>query len=70
MALGRENCERFEIPYRDSLIPVLLTRAEGTHGSAPCVLYVNGLDSCKELLYRSWLPHALARRGISTLCVD
>jgi pimeloyl-ACP methyl ester carboxylesterase len=70
MALGRENCERFEIPYRDSFIPALLTRAEGMQGPAPCVLYVNGLDSCKELLYWSWLPHALARRGISTLCVD
>jgi len=48
----------------------LFTRAEGREGRAPCVLYVNGLDSCKELLYWSWLPHALARRGIATLSVD
>jgi dipeptidyl aminopeptidase/acylaminoacyl peptidase len=34
------------------------------------VVYCNGLDSCKELLYWSGLPEALARRGISTLSVD
>jgi hypothetical protein len=34
------------------------------------VVYCNGLDSCKELLYWSRLPEVLARRGISTLCVD
>jgi Cu+-exporting ATPase len=34
-------------------------------GPAPTVLYVNGLDSCKELLYWSMLPQALARRGIA-----
>jgi dienelactone hydrolase len=70
MTLGRENCERCEIPYRDSFIPGLLVRAEGVDGPAPLVLYVNGLDSCKELLYWSWLPHALARRGISSLSID
>ena len=34
------------------------------------MLYVNGLDSCKELLYWSGLPGALARRGISSLSID
>ncbi|HEY6814572.1 MAG TPA: prolyl oligopeptidase family serine peptidase, partial [Croceibacterium sp.] len=33
-------------------------------------VYCNGLDSSKELLWWSGLPQALARRGISTLCVD
>jgi dipeptidyl aminopeptidase/acylaminoacyl peptidase len=33
-------------------------------------VYCNGLDSTKELLFFSWLPDALAKRGISTLCVD
>jgi dipeptidyl aminopeptidase/acylaminoacyl peptidase len=47
-----------------------LTRPPGARGKLPCVLYVNGLDSCKELLYWSWLPRELARRGIATLCVD
>ncbi|MEK9928485.1 MAG: alpha/beta hydrolase [Halieaceae bacterium] len=65
-----ENCERLEIPYQGSVIPALFTRAEGVDGPSPCVIYTNGLDSCKELLFWSWLPHALARRGISTLCID
>ena len=70
VSLGKENCERFEIPYAGSFIPAFLTRAEGLEGSAPVVLFVNGLDSCKELLYWSRLPHELARRGVSTLCID
>jgi dienelactone hydrolase len=69
--LGRPNCERVEVPYQETSLPGLFTRAEGEPGpKVPCVLYVNGLDSCKELLYWSKLPAALARRGISTLCID
>jgi dipeptidyl aminopeptidase/acylaminoacyl peptidase len=34
------------------------------------VVYCNGLDSCKELLFWSRLPEALARRGVSCLSVD
>lgn len=67
--IGRENAERVEIPYQGKVLPALLTRAP-TKGPQPCVLYVNGLDSCKELLYWSWLPRELARRGIATLSVD
>jgi dienelactone hydrolase len=70
MTLGRANCERVEIPYRDTVLAGLLVRAQGHEAPGPCVLYVNGLDSCKELLYWSKLPSALARRGISTLCID
>jgi dienelactone hydrolase len=70
MTLGRENCERVEIPYHDAFIPGLVTRAEGANGRGPWVLYVNGLDSFKELLYWSGLPQALARRGVSTICID
>lgn len=65
-----ENCERVEIPYAGKTLAGYFTRAEGVEGEAPCVVFLNGLDSCKELLYWTWLPHALARRGISTLCVD
>lgn len=68
--IGSENAERVEIPYQGKVLPALLTRAEGVSGPQPCVLYVNGLDSCKELLYWSWLPRELARRGIATLSVD
>lgn len=68
--LAGENCERVDIAYNGKAIPALLTRAIGVKGPAPCVLFVNGLDSCKELLYWTFLPHELARRGISTLCID
>jgi dienelactone hydrolase len=61
--------QRVEIPYGDSSYPALYYRAPGSHRK-PTVVYCNGLDSCKELLYWSRLPEALARRGISTLCVD
>lgn len=71
--LGRIERERVEIPLEGgATMPALWTRApaaiDGT--PAPAVVYCNGLDSCKELLYWSRLPEALARRGISTLCVD
>jgi dienelactone hydrolase len=68
-ALGRINRERVEIPLGTGTMPALLTRAPG-EGPKPVVVYCNGLDSCKELLYWSRLPEALARRGVSTLCVD
>lgn len=67
---SREDVTRFEIPYGDKTIPVLFTRAIGMDGPAPAVVYLNGLDSNKELLYWSRLPQELAKRGISTLCVD
>lgn len=68
-ALGKINRERVEIPLEQGTMPALYTRAEGP-GPHPVVVYCNGLDSCKELLYWSRLPEALARRGVSTLCVD
>ena len=67
---AEENVERVEIPYEGGkTIAALFTRAGGD-GPRPVVVYCNGLDSTKEMLYFSWLPHALAKRGISTLCVD
>jgi dienelactone hydrolase len=73
-SLGRIDRERVEIPLGQgypagATMPALFTRAPGP-GRRPAVVYCNGLDSCKELLYWSRLPAALARRGISTLCVD
>jgi dienelactone hydrolase len=70
VAYGKENCERVEIPYEGKTIAGYFTRAEGVEGEAPCVVFLNGLDSCKELLYWTWLPQAMARRGISTLSID
>ena len=68
-ALGRLNRERVEIPLADGTMPALWTPAPGA-GPRSAVVYCNGLDSSKELLYWSRLPEALARRGVSTLCVD
>jgi dienelactone hydrolase len=67
--LGKLNRERAEIPLVKGTMPALFTRAAGD-GPHPVVVYCNGLDSCKELLYWSRLPEALARRGISCLSVD
>ncbi|WP_267388418.1 alpha/beta fold hydrolase [Sphingomonas sp. GC_Shp_3] len=67
--LGKFNRERVEIPLDTGTMPALWVRAPGD-GPQPAVVYCNGLDSSKELLFWSWLPDALARRGISTLCVD
>ncbi|MGV3513299.1 MAG: alpha/beta hydrolase family protein [Novosphingobium sp.] len=67
--LGKINRERVEVPLANGTMPALYTRAEGP-GPHPVVVYCNGLDSCKELLYWTRLPEALARRGVSTLCVD
>ncbi|MET0292311.1 MAG: alpha/beta hydrolase [Steroidobacteraceae bacterium] len=66
---GREPVRRVEVPLEHGTMPALFVQGEG-EGPLPAVVYCNGLDSCKELLYWSKLPHALARRGISTLCVD
>jgi hypothetical protein len=67
--LGRINREHVEIPLVTGTMPALFTRAPG-EGPRPVVVFCNGLDSCKELLYWTRLPEELARRGISTLCVD
>jgi dienelactone hydrolase len=67
--LGRLNRKRVEIPLERGTMPALYTRVAG-EGPHPVVVYCNGLDSCKELLWWSRLPEELARRGVATLCVD
>jgi dienelactone hydrolase len=68
--LGRDNCERVEIPYEGSHISGLLVRAEGVDGPAPLLVQLNGLDSAKEMRYLVGLPAALAKRGVSSLIID
>lgn len=68
--LGKVNCERVEIPYRDSHIAGLYIRAAGAGERAPILVQVNGLDSTKELKYFVGLPQWLARRGVSSLVID
>lgn len=58
-----------KIPYEGKEISGLFHKAPGD-GPKPCVVYCNGLDSMKEMLWMGGLPYALAKRGIHTLCVD
>lgn len=67
--LGDENCEFVEVPYGDSAFPALFVRGTG-EGPRPAMVYVQGLDSMKEMVYRVGIAQQLARRGISTLIVD
>jgi dipeptidyl aminopeptidase/acylaminoacyl peptidase len=60
---------RVAVPYEGREITALWHRAPGD-GAKPAVIFCNGLDSTKETLWCSGFPEALARRGISTLCVD
>jgi dipeptidyl aminopeptidase/acylaminoacyl peptidase len=69
MAFTQEPVERVTIPYEGRELSALYHRAPGD-APKPVVIYCNGLDSSKELLWYSWLPNALALRGISCLCVD
>ena len=67
---GGRNFRRVDIPYEGQALAGYFTQAVGAGGAAPTVLYVNGLDSTKEMLAWSGLPEALARRGVSTLSID
>jgi dienelactone hydrolase len=61
--------ERVEIAYEGATLSGLFHRAP-VEGPAPCVVYCNGLDSMKEMLWLGGLAQALAKRGVHTLCVD
>ncbi len=62
--------ERVEIPYLDGVIPGWFRRADRGDGPRPTMVYVNGLDSTKEMLVWSFLGDELARRGVNTLHID
>jgi pimeloyl-ACP methyl ester carboxylesterase len=70
MQLGRENYERVEIPYGGGIIPGFAIWADRTGRPAPLIVFINGLDSSKEMLYWTGLAHELEKRGISTLHID
>jgi len=69
MEYGKEPVSFVEIPYDGKMMPAIFHKAPG-EGPKPTVVYCNGLDSNKELLWFSGLPEALAKRGINCLCVD
>ena len=67
---AHDQVERVEIPYGDGKqLSAYLTLANGK-GPRPIVVFCNGLDSFKEMLWLGGFPYALAKRGISSLCVD
>jgi pimeloyl-ACP methyl ester carboxylesterase len=65
---GSLNCERVEIPYGDKSFPGLFVKGHGA-GPRPCVVFCNGLDSVKEMIYLS-IRDEFAKRGVSCLMVD
>jgi len=67
--MANDPVERVELRFGQTTLAGLWTQA-GTGEAAPAVVYCNGLDSTKELLWFSWLPTALRKRGISSLCID
>ncbi|MFI2297179.1 alpha/beta hydrolase family protein [Isoptericola sp. NPDC019571] len=75
LALADENAVRVEIPYGDTHLSGVYTRALEPDGTvrqdpSPVLVQVNGLDSTKEMLYRTGPAAKLARRGVSSLCLD
>ncbi len=70
MALSQEPSERVEVPYEGKAIACYFYPARTGGKPAPCMIFVNGLDSTKEMIYGSGFAQALARRGVSTLMVD
>ena len=65
---GSLNCERVEIPYQGKSFPALFVKGRGA-GPRPCMVFCNGLDSVKEMIYLS-IRDQFAKRGISCLMVD
>jgi dienelactone hydrolase len=68
VSVGGLNCERVEIPYDGASFPALFVRGHG-EGPRPCMVFCNGLDSIKEMVFLA-MRDTLASRGISCLMVD
>jgi dienelactone hydrolase len=65
---GSLNCERVEISYGGGSFPGLFVKGHGA-GPRPCVIFCNGLDSVKEMIFLS-VREEFAKRGVSCLMVD
>lgn len=62
--------EQVEVPYEGTSYPALFIPADTTDGPARTMVFCNGLDSFKEMLYGTEIAREFARRGINTLIVD
>jgi pimeloyl-ACP methyl ester carboxylesterase len=63
-----ESVQRLEIPYSDGDLPALFIRGDGPD-PRPCLVFFNGYDVTKEVLYLMGVGE-LAARGISVLLCD
>lgn len=68
--MPEDRTTRTTIPYGDTTLPALFKDASTDGKPAPCVVYLNGLDSSMEMCFGTGMPQELARRGISTLLID
>jgi len=67
-ATDGEPLEFLDIQYEDGLMPSLFVAGKGT-GERPCLVFFNGFDVTKEVLYLMGVGD-LAARGISVLLCD
>lgn len=65
---GGLNAETVEIPYEGTSFPGLFIRGRG-EGPRPCMVFCNGLDSVKEMIFFA-IRDVFAERGISVLAID
>jgi dipeptidyl aminopeptidase/acylaminoacyl peptidase len=61
--------ERVKIESPDGVLPGYLIPARGAQGPAPVVIFYNGFDVTKELLY-GFVREQFADRGIACLVID
>jgi dipeptidyl aminopeptidase/acylaminoacyl peptidase len=64
-----EKPERVEVPSPDGILPGWLIPAVGVSGPAPVVIFYNGFDVTKEILY-GIIRDQFATRGIACLVID
>ncbi len=66
-----EPCETVDIAYGESSFPALFSSAaDAANPRPPCMVFCNGLDSVKEMVYLVGIARSLRARGISCLIVD
>ncbi|KAJ8137969.1 hypothetical protein OY671_008818, partial [Metschnikowia pulcherrima] len=66
-----EPCETVTIPYEGSDFPAIFSSAATQEDPCPpCMIFCNGLDSVKEMVYSAGIAQALRTRGISCSVVD
>lgn len=68
VGLRKDHAERITVDYKDKELAGWLHLPAG-NGPHPCVIFLNGFDSIKEMHYMMY-AQAAAKRGIAILFVD